>query len=112
MEATSETVQVSRAALEAIEARAVKVNGALLRMRLAVERGDLEAVANCRALAQELNWTNRRALLDLGAGDSILQAAGLTAYTPDDEDMIDADRLDLGELREEFGDGQSPNQGK
>lgn len=82
--------------LAAIERRTVQVNGALMRLRLALERGDIEAAANLRALAQELNWTNRRALLDAGAPDSILRTAGQTTYTPDGE--AEAGTLDLAEL--------------
>ena len=102
---TTEQVTISRAALNELEQRAVRVNGALLRMAHAIGRGDLEAIANLRALAQELNWTNRRAILDLGAADSILKGAGLDAYTPDHEQPVDAETLDLAELGKEFGRG-------
>jgi hypothetical protein len=95
----TEQIGVTRSALADMEQRAVRVNGILLRMRRAIDAGDLEALSNLHAAAQEQNWSNRRALLAAGAPDSILAAAGLTAYgPPDDGDPPSADELSLSEL--------------
>ncbi len=71
METTAETVQASRATLSEIEQRIVRVNDALLRMRLAIERRDFEAIVGLRSLAEELNRTIGRALAEIGAADSL-----------------------------------------
>jgi hypothetical protein len=91
---TTEQVTVNRAALTEIEARSVKVNGALLRMRLAIDRGDLDAIANLRALAQELNWVNRKALVAAGAADSCADHSTV----PDDDDLPQPADYDLAAL--------------
>jgi hypothetical protein len=102
----AEAVMISREALNALEQRAVSVNGALLRMHLAINSGNLEAVANLQALAQELNWTNRRAMVDAGAVDSTVADRSPSSSTvwDDDEPPVSAEKLDLAALRSEFGE--------
>ena len=95
METTGRKMEVNQAVLTEIEQRAVRVNGALSRMVWALQRGDLEAIANLRALAQELNWTNRKALVAAGAGDS---CADHSTVWDEDEEPVLGEKLDLGEL--------------
>jgi hypothetical protein len=66
-----EQLTLPMSALEEIERRAIVVNMRLIQMRDAIERRDLQTIAELRAAAQEDNWTNRRTLLAIGVPDSL-----------------------------------------
>lgn len=57
--------------LNAIESRAVDVNGILLHAQDLLRRGNTEKAEALINEARSLNWENRRALLEAGAADSI-----------------------------------------
>ena len=88
---------MEQATLEEIERRAVSVNVALNGLQKALCAGDVERALNLCEVAREGNWVNRRALLQLGVKDSIRADAGVIS-SPQEDDLIDADALDLAEL--------------
>lgn len=95
MQEIKANMEIDRQIAAEMEARCVRVNVLLTRMGSAVERGDLERFRNLLEEAAEANWTNRRALLDAGARDSI---HGDKPMPPDDDDLIDTDALSLTDL--------------
>lgn len=61
--------------LNTLEKNAVAVNGRLLRARDALRCGQGAQAGEALEEAQSVNWTSRRALLRLGAADSIRAAS-------------------------------------
>ncbi len=78
-----------------MDARCVRISVLLTRMQSALARGDQERFRNLWEEVREKNWTNRNALLEAGARDSI---RGDKPAPPDDDDLMDTDALKLSDL--------------
>jgi hypothetical protein len=101
---TTEGVRVDQAALDELERRALEMNAKLHGLMKLLRAGETDRALSVAGLLQEQNATQRRGLISAGAADSATaQVGGYSKVWDDDAEPVDADQLDLGELRSEFG---------
>jgi hypothetical protein len=105
METTGKKIEVDRAALNALEKRGLTINAQIHRLLRLLEAGDVDRAKSLAWLLQEANSKQIHGLVAAGAVDSIAANRSPSSSTvwDDDDAPVDADRLDLGTLRSEFG---------
>src|SRR6478672_7547711 len=96
---TTDTVQVSRAALNEMEVRSLSINAKIHGLIRLLDAGQVDRAKSLAWLLQELNCKQSHGLVAAGAVDSAAAAVGgYSTVWDDDEPGVDAERLDLGEL--------------
>ena len=97
------TTETHNEALNEIEVRAVDVNSKLLQVIAALRSGNTDSALSLVQVAQSMQWENRRALLALGAMNSVTGGQTVGAeYLAEDELFPDVDSLDLSKLKLEL----------
>lgn len=92
-------VMVRQADLDAMEQRALDLNVKIKGLEMNLRAGHVDSALSLAQIVQEMNWTQRKALIDAGAVDPIEPMRALSSREwDDDQPPIEADKLDLSGL--------------